>query len=66
MDRLMRGRTTLVIAHRLSTVFAADEILVIERGKIVDRGPHAALLARGGLYAQLYRQQFGIHAGPQS
>jgi ABC-type multidrug transport system fused ATPase/permease subunit len=54
----LRGRTSLVIAHRLSTVLGADVIFVVERGRIVERGPHAALLARGGTYARLYRTQF--------
>ncbi len=52
------GRTALVIAHRLSTVREADEILVVERGRIAERGRHEELLARGGLYAELYRTQF--------
>jgi ABC-type multidrug transport system fused ATPase/permease subunit len=51
----MRGRTSFVIAHRLSTVRAADQILVLEGGRIVERGAHRSLLAAGGLYAQLYR-----------
>jgi subfamily B ATP-binding cassette protein MsbA len=55
---LMRGRTTLVVAHRLSTVIDADLIAVVEAGRIVETGSHAALLARGGGYARLYRQQF--------
>jgi subfamily B ATP-binding cassette protein MsbA len=55
---LMRGRTTLVVAHRLSTVIDADLIAVVEAGRIVETGSHAALLARGGSYARLYRQQF--------
>ena len=55
---LARGRTTIVIAHRLSTVVAADEILVFDRGRIVERGVHTELLARDGLYASLYREQF--------
>jgi ATP-binding cassette subfamily B protein len=55
---LARGRTTIVIAHRLSTVVAADEILVFDGGQIVERGRHDDLLARGGLYASLYREQF--------
>ena len=55
----MQGRTTLAIAHRLSTILRADLILVYERGHIVERGTHAELLARGGAYARLYREQFG-------
>jgi len=58
LEELMRGRTTLVIAHRLSTVLAADHILVIEAGAVVERGTHSELLACGGLYARLYNTQF--------
>ncbi len=58
LDRLMAGRTTLVIAHRLSTVQKADKIVVLDAGKIVEEGPHAQLLANNGLYASLYRMQF--------
>jgi ATP-binding cassette subfamily B protein len=58
LDPLMRDRTTLAIAHRLSTILAADIILVVERGRIVERGTHDQLLARGGLYSRLYREQF--------
>jgi ATP-binding cassette, subfamily B, bacterial MsbA len=58
LRRLMHGRTTLVVAHRLSTVIDADLIAVVERGRIVETGSHPALLARGGSYARLYRQQF--------
>ena len=54
----MCGRTTLVIAHRLSTVERADSIVVMDAGTIVAHGSHAQLLAEGGLYARLYRQQF--------
>ena len=55
---LLAGRTSLVIAHRLSTVMQADQILVLDQGTIVDRGTHAELLARNGLYARLYESQF--------
>ncbi len=58
LDRLSKGRTTLVIAHRLSTVRDADKIVVMDRGKVVDEGTHEELLERGGLYADLYRLQF--------
>jgi len=57
-ERLMEGRTTIAIAHRLSTILRADRILVYERGRIVERGTHAELLAKNGLYAQLYEEQF--------
>jgi ATP-binding cassette subfamily B protein len=52
------GRTSVVIAHRLSTVLAADRILVLDKGRIVEHGTHAELLVRRGLYAELYEPQF--------
>jgi subfamily B ATP-binding cassette protein MsbA len=58
LERLMQGRTTFVIAHRLSTIVDADEILVLEQGRIVQRGTHRQLLAGGGLYRQLYDRQY--------
>ncbi len=58
LERLMVGRTSIVIAHRLSTVLAADIILVMDNGRLVESGTHAELLAKGGLYADLYNTQF--------
>ena len=58
LDDVMRGRTTLVIAHRLATVLKADRILVMEAGRIVEEGDHASLVAKGGVYARLARLQF--------
>ncbi|HXQ15666.1 MAG TPA: ABC transporter ATP-binding protein [Caulobacteraceae bacterium] len=59
LKALMTGRTCLVIAHRLATVRDADEIIVLQQGKIVEQGPHEALMARGGLYAKLYASSHG-------
>ncbi len=58
LEPLMKERTTVAIAHRLSTIMAADVIFAIDRGRIVERGTHSELLSRGGLYAQLYDEQF--------
>ena len=60
LSTALRGRTALVIAHRLSTVREADQILVIDAGRIVERGRHTELVAAGGLYAELYRTQFAV------
>jgi ATP-binding cassette subfamily B protein/subfamily B ATP-binding cassette protein MsbA len=59
LERLMRGRTTVVIAHRLSTVRRADRIVVLDQGDIVEQGAFATLLARGGVFARMYQTQFG-------
>lgn len=58
LERLARGRTTIIIAHRLSTIKHADEIATVEHGRVVERGTHEQLLARGGTYARYYRMQF--------
>jgi subfamily B ATP-binding cassette protein MsbA len=62
LGELMRGRTTFVIAHRLSTIRRADQILVVEQGRVVERGNHAALFALGGRYYDLYTRQHGLEA----
>ncbi|GAB5604468.1 lipid A export permease/ATP-binding protein MsbA [Sideroxyarcus sp. TK5] len=65
LEILMQHRTTLVIAHRLSTIEKADRIVVLSKGRIVETGTHAGLLAKGGAYAQLHRTQFGGVAGQE-
>jgi ATP-binding cassette subfamily B protein len=60
LRRVMADRTSIVIAHRLSTILSADVILVMDRGRIVERGTHTELLAKGGLYARLYETQFRL------
>ena len=62
LERLSKGRTTLVIAHRLSTIQSADKIIVMEKGRVVDQGTHEELLSGGGIYAELHRLQFKENA----
>jgi ATP-binding cassette subfamily B multidrug efflux pump len=59
LSTLMAGKTVIAIAHRLSTIARMDRLLIMERGRIVEQGTHAALLARGGVYARLWRRQTG-------
>jgi ABC-type transport system involved in Fe-S cluster assembly fused permease/ATPase subunit len=66
LERVSRGRTTIVIAHRLSTVVKADEILVLDKGVIAERGTHEALLARGGLYSALWSRQREVDAAEET
>jgi ATP-binding cassette subfamily B protein len=66
LERVSRGRTTLIIAHRLSTVVHADEILVLDKGIVSERGKHEDLLARGGLYAGLWNRQREVDAAEQA
>ena len=57
LKRLQQGRTTVVVAHRLSTIVDADQIIVLEHGQVVEQGTHAELLAKRGVYARLYGMQ---------
>jgi ATP-binding cassette subfamily B protein len=66
MRALMKGKTCFVIAHRLSTVRNADTILVMDGGDVAEQGTHESLLGLGGVYASLYRSQFGYYANLQS
>ncbi|MFU8772274.1 MAG: ATP-binding cassette domain-containing protein, partial [Anaerolineales bacterium] len=65
LDKLLEGRTSFVIAHRLSTVRNADLVLVLDQGKIIERGKHEVLISQGGLYSELYQRQFAV-SDPQS
>jgi ATP-binding cassette subfamily B multidrug efflux pump len=64
LDELMRERTSFVIAHRLSTISRADQVIVIDKGRLVEQGTHEQLLARGGIYHRLYHSQFRGYHGP--
>ena len=66
LDALMKGRTALIIAHRLSTVRSADRILVFQRGRLVEQGKHEELLRKGGLYSKLHRLHFARHEEPST
>jgi ATP-binding cassette, subfamily B, heavy metal transporter len=66
LERVSKGRTTLIIAHRLSTVVHADEILVLDKGAIAERGTHDDLLARGGIYAGLWSRQREVDAAQET
>ncbi|WP_217617884.1 ABC transporter ATP-binding protein [Achromobacter sp. GbtcB20] len=64
LDRLMAGRTTLILAHRLASVIGADRILVLDQGRVAASGPHAALMRQGGLYHRLMHEQAAAHRNP--
>src|SRR5690606_38510415 len=63
LDRVMAGRTALIIAHRLNTIRAVDRIIVLHLGEVVEDGSHDELLAQGGIYARLYELQYQVQAG---
>lgn len=60
LERLLHGRTSVIVAHRLSTITSADRILVMQRGRLIEEGTHVQLLARGGVYAALFDLQFRV------
>ena len=64
--RLMEGKTVVAIAHRLSTIAAMDRLIVMDRGRIVETGDHASLIAQGGLYARLWAHQSGGFLGDEA
>jgi ATP-binding cassette subfamily B multidrug efflux pump len=64
--RVMQGKTVIAIAHRLSTIAAMDRIVVLDQGRVVEDGPHAALLAQGGIYARLWARQSGGFIGTEA
>ena len=66
LDRVSKGRTTLVIAHRLSTIINVDEILVLDGGDIIERGTHEQLLAKGGVYCAMWRRQREVDAAQET
>jgi ATP-binding cassette subfamily B protein len=66
LTKLLEGRTAVIIAHRLSTIEHADRILVMHKGELRERGTHAELLARGGLYARLYALQYAPAQSPRA
>ncbi|HMF07150.1 MAG TPA: metal ABC transporter permease, partial [Methylocella sp.] len=66
LDIVAKGRTTLVIAHRLSTIVNADEIIVLDKGRIVERGAHGALLAQNGVYAAMWQRQYEVRQAEET
>jgi ATP-binding cassette subfamily B protein/subfamily B ATP-binding cassette protein MsbA len=66
LERLMRGRTTFIVAHRLSTIRRATTILVLDGGRVIEHGPHAVLLAQNGAYRRMHDLQFGVPAGERA